>query len=346
MVYVSSPMIDRGTREDGYLPFVSVIVIGKNEERNLRACFRSILAMDYPSDRLELIYIDSGSSDGSVKIARGFGAKIFEERSAFPTPGLARNRGIKESRHDRLHFVDGDMTIDKGYLKQAIGYLGKNNVACVIGRVLERTRGKNIFSKMLDYEWMKKKAGYIDAPGAGGTFLKGALLEVGGYNPLILKGQETELGFRIRESGYLIYMLDSVMGIHDYDITNLLGWVKRCYIMGKSYGKILTLPPKQSYSELTFHARSLLIQGPILLALFLLVLINGKLLYLLGILAVVVAYVIIRYWDEYYCRRDWHVLAYYLLMQVSKPIALAGMLCFFWKHFIYDKFRSILCEIE
>ncbi len=319
------------------LPGVSVVVIGKNEEKNLEACFRSLIAMDYPIDKFEIIYVDTGSTDKSVDIAKRFSVKIAKENSTFPTPGLAFNRGIREAKYNIIHFVGGDMTTDKTYLKKAIGVLGTSNIVCVFGNVTERKSNKNFIAKVLSYPWRSRKVGYVDAPGGGGTFLKSILKEVGGYNPFILKGQETELGFRIRKKGYRIYMIDCIMAIHDYDINNLFDWAKRFYIIGKSFGKILTLPAKQSYSEFKTHATSLLIQGVVFLALVFFLLITKKFLFFLGIPIIIIAYVTIRYWKEYYYRRDWFILLYYLLMHFSKPIVLFGMLAYLWRHFFCNK---------
>ena len=121
-------MSDQDLIEDRNLPSVSVVVIGRNEGRNLEACFRSVAEVNYPRHKLEVIYVDTGSSDGSVNIAKKFNVKVAEERSVFPTPGLARNRGMQEAKNEVIHFVDGDMTVEKTYLKKAVSILGKNNI--------------------------------------------------------------------------------------------------------------------------------------------------------------------------------------------------------------------------
>lgn len=316
------------------LPFVSVVVIGRNEEKHLEACFRSIFDMDYPLDKLEIIYVDTGSRDQSVNIAKKFNVKIAEEQSNFPSAGLARNRGIEEARYEIIHFVDGDMTADRDYLKSAITMLNKDNIACVIGDVSEQNTDTSFIANVLHYPWRKRKKGFVDAPGAGGTFLRSALREVGGYNPFILKGQETELGFRLRQKGYQIYKVETRMGTHDYAIHDIRSLVKHSYTMGKSYGKILTLPPQQSYSDFIVHARNLLIQGVILLAVILFLLITKKLLFLLAIPVILLIYVTILHLKEYYSHRDWYAPVYYLLMHFSKPIVLCGLLVQLSKHFL------------
>ena len=56
------------------LPPISVVVIGRNEGQRLVRCLKSVRAADYPPDRIELIYVDSNSSDGSAAAAEELGA--------------------------------------------------------------------------------------------------------------------------------------------------------------------------------------------------------------------------------------------------------------------------------
>jgi glycosyltransferase involved in cell wall biosynthesis len=324
--------------ETDNLPFVSIVVVGKNEEKNLNECFQSVFAIDYPSEKLEIIYVDTGSDDRSMDIARRFNVKVVEERSEFPTPGLARNRGIREAKHDIIHFVDGDMTVDAGYLKKAICILGKNNIACVIGRVREQESDRSIIANILNYPWRIREVGFVEAPGAGGTFIRSILQQVGAYNPNILKGQETELGKRIRQKGYRIYMMDSSMGVHDYCFHNLFDFIIHLYVIGKSYGKVLTLPRVESYSDLTARARNLLIQGVVFFVLALILILTANTVVLFGFPILVVIYVLVKYREYYYPRRDWLALSYYLLMHFGKPITFTGMLVFLVKHLMSWRF--------
>jgi glycosyltransferase involved in cell wall biosynthesis len=319
------------------LPRVSIVVIGRNEEQNLSSCFQSIRNMDYPSDRLEVIYVDTGSKDRSTDIALGFGVKVIEEHSDFPTPGIARNRGIEEASHSIIHFVDGDMIIDRAYLKKAVEILKNDDIACVIGKVAERNSDRSLLSHMLSYPWRIRKPGYIDAPGAGGTFQRSVLKEIGGYNADILKGQETELGRRIRQQGYRIYMMENRMGVHDYSFHNILDFVNHMFIIGKSYGRILLLPSMISYSDLTARARSLLIQGVALVLLTLVLVLIGLPILIVLFPPLVTLYVLVKYRKVYYTQKDWSAFLYYLLMHFGKPVAFAGMVTFFIRHFLLKK---------
>ena len=314
------------------LPGVSIVVIGRNEEKNLSECFRSILTIDYPSEKLEVIYVDTGSSDKSMDIARKFNVRVVEEHSEFPTPGLARNRGIREAKNDIIHFVDGDMTLDKEYLKNAIGILGKNNIACVIGNVSERRAHSSFFARVLSHPWRSRKTGFINAPGAGGTFLRTVLTELGGYHHGIRYGEETELGFRILKAGYKIYMIDHEMGTHDYDINSFFDLFKQSIMMGKSFGNVLVLPPMPSYHDLQKRAKNILIQGTVVFAIAIFLVAGKQPLYLLCIPIILVIYVVVHYRREYFVQRDWHTLLYYMFMHFCKPFVFYGALSYLFRY--------------
>jgi glycosyltransferase involved in cell wall biosynthesis len=315
------------------IPCVSVVIIGRNEADNLSNCIRSVLAIDYPADRFEVIYVDTGSTDTSMEIARSFNIRAVEEHGDFPSPGLARNRGIKEAQHEIIHFVDGDMTMERGYLRRAVGFLSVDKIACVIGDVLERSSDRSFLARVLNYPWSVRESGFVAAPGGGGTFLKSVLEMTGGYNPLILKGQETELGYRLRAKGYRIYMIDHTMGVHDYGIDSFYGLVKRSYLMGISYGMVMTMSRERSYADLFRRARNLVLQGIIFFALTVFLLATGRFLLLLALPILTALYVVVRYWREIFRKRNPYGYAYYLLMHLNKPVVLLGMMAFFLRRF-------------
>lgn len=320
------------------LPFVSVVVIGRNEARNLPACIESIREMDYPQDLLEVIYVDTDSVDDSPDIARQYGAKVFEEHSDFPTPGLARNRGWREGKYEIIHFIDGDMMVAPSYLREAVKYLMHNGVVSVIGRLNLSKNSENLISRILHFVWEKKQTGYVSAPGAGGTFSKLALAKVGGYNPELLRGEETDLGYRLRQSGMRIMLIDEVMGTHDYDIRTPLGLWERFYNMGRSFAKILQLKPTESLTCEQRAARRVVFQG-IIAMVDGMVLIFLKLWWVLVALPLLLAiYVVVRYWQP--TKRRWKRIVYFLLEYFGKPVIWIGMIGYnlkYWKKRIMSK---------
>ena len=77
----------------GVAPNVSVIVTTKNEDRNIGACLESVIEQTMPP--IEMIVVDNFSEDQTIKIAKQFGAKVYQlgpERSA------QRNYGVEQAQ--------------------------------------------------------------------------------------------------------------------------------------------------------------------------------------------------------------------------------------------------------
>lgn len=222
------------------LPNVSLVVIGKNEANNLEDTFNAILKMDYPPEKIEIIYVDTGSADQSVTIARKYAHRVFVESSNWPTSGLARNRGLVEAKHEIIHFIDGDISISKEYLKQAVKSILRPDVDAVTGYFVEKRTDK-FFNRIMDIrrDDINHQERFCESTNGGGTYLKSKLLRVNGYDERILKGQESDLGIRYRAKGFKILFIDQIQGVHNFDIDSAFDFIKFKYYYGKSGGYLL-----------------------------------------------------------------------------------------------------------
>lgn len=304
--------------------FVSIVIIGRNEAKNLPACVRSIQEMNYPQDHLQILYVDTDSTDGGPDVARALGVTVHEEHSDFPSPGRARNRGWREARHDVIHFVDGDIVMDPCYLTMAVACLGRDRVACVIGRLQERNASDNLITRILEYPWKMRRPGDVDAPGAGGTFLKSALAEVGGYNSDVSRGEETELGARLRDRGYRVLLIDHSMGTHDYGIRHVGGLWARYKNMGRSFARVLQLNPSLSIATERRAAMKALVQSFLAIAGIGVVLSFGMWWILLAAPVFLASYVVVRYLQPPHLRSL--RIAYFMLEYFFKPAIWMGMI--------------------
>ena len=133
---------------------IGVVVIGRNEAERLRLCFSSL------STGKIKVYVDSGSTDGSVELARSAGADVVELGDATPfTAARARNTGFERllAAHpdvESVQFVDGDCELKPGWLDEACRELEQHpGVAIVCGRVRERHRDASVYHRLCDMEW-------------------------------------------------------------------------------------------------------------------------------------------------------------------------------------------------
>lgn len=133
---------------------VGVVVIGRNEGLRLERCLASL-----GGAAQKVIYVDSGSTDGSVQMARRLGVEVVELDMSIPfTAARARNEGfacvqrlLPAMRY--VQFVDGDCEVVGGWLPRAQAFLdAQPEVAVVCGRRRERFPQRSIYNLLCDLE--------------------------------------------------------------------------------------------------------------------------------------------------------------------------------------------------
>ena len=116
------------------LPFVSVIVPAFNEERTIRECLVSLLKMDYPHERREILVVDNGSTDRTAEIIKSLPVTyIREERKGI---SHARNRGIEASKGEILAATDADCVVTTGWLRELVQEFEDEGVGGVEGETV------------------------------------------------------------------------------------------------------------------------------------------------------------------------------------------------------------------
>jgi GT2 family glycosyltransferase len=215
---------------------IGVVAIGRNEGERLRRCLASVVRPD-----CVVVYVDSGSQDGSVDMAREMGAEVIDLDLSIPfTAARARNEGWRHllEHHPGLaavQFLDGDCEMDGAWLEKAAHALqSQSTLAVVCGRRRERHPEATIYNRMCDIEW-DTPIGPADSCGGDALFRVEALLAAGGYDDSAIAGEEPELCFRLRELGWKIQRLDAEMTLHDADMTRLKQWWQRHKRAGHAY---------------------------------------------------------------------------------------------------------------
>ncbi len=207
---------------------VGVVAIGRNEGERLRKCLESIAGQ-----AALLVYVDSGSTDDSVAMARGKGVEVVELDVSIPfTAARARNEGFRRLCElvpalPYVQFVDGDCDVVDGWLSAAVTFLDAHtDVAAVCGRRRERHPEQSVYNLLCDIEW-NTPLGEAKAFGGDVMIRADALSAVRGYCANLIAGEDTELGVRLRAAGWRIWRLDQEMTLHDAAITRLSQWWKR-----------------------------------------------------------------------------------------------------------------------
>ncbi|HBK99202.1 MAG TPA: glycosyl transferase [Microcoleaceae bacterium UBA10368] len=217
---------------------IGLVAIGRNEGQRLGQCLVS--ATNKVS---RIVYVDSGSTDGSLELARSLGADTVELDLSTPfTAARARNEGFSRLLElapdiEFVQFVDGDCEVVDGWIDRAYNELAaKPNVAAVCGRRRERYPEASIYNQLCDIEW-DTPIGETKACGGDSMMRAPALQQVGGFNPALIAGEEPELCLRLRQKGWKILRLDAEMTLHDAQMTNFTQWWKRAQRAGHAYAE-------------------------------------------------------------------------------------------------------------
>jgi GT2 family glycosyltransferase len=217
---------------------IGIVAIGRNEGERLAQCLQSVI-----KHAALIVYVDSGSTDGSVTIARSYGCEVIEldMRSPF-TAARARNEGFGMVRRlapdlPYVHFVDADCEIVAGWLKTAEAFLDTHfDVAVVCGRRRERYPTRSIYNELCNIEW-DTAVGETKACGGDALMRIEPFEQVGGYRADLIAGEEPELCVRLRAAGWHIWRLDAEMTLHDAAMTRFSQWWWRTVRNGYSFAQ-------------------------------------------------------------------------------------------------------------
>lgn len=221
----------------GSAPDTALVAIGRNEGERLRRCLASA------AGRYRLVvYVDSGSTDGSLEAARSLGAHGVPLDLSVPfTAARARNAGWRAARAlqpdlSYVQFVDGDCEIDPDWPATARAFVeSRPDVAAVAGLRRERHPERSLYNLVCDTEWQRPE-GETTAIGGDVLMRLAALEAAGGYDDRMIAGEEPELCLRLRRLGWRIHQLARPMTLHDAAMTRFSQWWLRSVRAGYAFG--------------------------------------------------------------------------------------------------------------
>lgn len=215
-------------------PVIDAVVIGRNEGQKLLTCLHALRGAVR-----RVIYVDSGSNDGSVAAALDLGAEVVTLDMSLPfTAARARNAGLDQLEGDGfVQLVDGDCEIMPGWIEAAASFLEHHpDVAVVCGRRRERFPEASLYNQLCDREW-DTPVGEAKACGGDALMRLTALRQVNGYRANLIAGEEPEMCVRLRQQGWRIWRLDAEMTLHDAQMTRFSQWWKRTRRAGHAFAE-------------------------------------------------------------------------------------------------------------
>lgn len=211
-VYISAALSwHRGARKipDDELPGVSIVVPAYNEEGNIGDTIESLLRLDYPKDRLEIIVVDDGSTDGTYAEAKRYeGPNVRVIRKENGGKSSALNRGIREAKYEIVACMDADSVATPGALRELVYHLvGEDGDAAT--PVMHVWKPRNLVEKFQWAEYILSNlfrraldglnAQYV-TPGPFSIFRRDAFERFGGFDEENIT-EDMEMAMRIQAAG-------------------------------------------------------------------------------------------------------------------------------------------------
>jgi glycosyltransferase involved in cell wall biosynthesis len=216
--------------------WLSIVVIGRNESANLPVLFASLPRKDW----LEWIYVDSGSLDRSVEVARQAGAAVYlVEPGSVYAAGTGRYVGTLEARGQWILYLDGDMVLKEEFVqfmeRLRPGAEGREptlppGTAAFCGRTINRyldrdgiVRAERNYAVLAQKEMGDPQLWGKIARYHGGAVLykREAVLEAGNWNPAVYQLEEIDLLSRVRARGGMLRAVDLPMVEHNTPVLSL-----------------------------------------------------------------------------------------------------------------------------
>jgi GT2 family glycosyltransferase len=262
----------------GQLQKVGFVVIGRNEGERLKVCLQSLSA------NVPAVYVDSGSTDGSIEFARSLGLDtVMLDTNIGFTAARARNAGFKRLISNNpsvayVQFADGDCEMFPNWLASALVAISEEpTMAIVAGRLRERFPESSIFNALINLEW-NSPIGVDIFCGGNALVRRSALEKVNGYREDLIAGEEPDLCLRLKSAGWKYCRIDADMALHDAAIFSFRQWWNRSRRTGFAYAQGAQIHGAEPHHHWEKETRSALIWGfGLPIATFLLTLLMGVL---------------------------------------------------------------------
>ncbi len=241
------------TTQTDQLPTVSIVIPVKDRADELQRCLASIASICYPQELLQLIVVDDGSSDRSAEVARLQGAKVIPSGGSGRGPAAARNVGARAATGDILAFIDSDCTATSGWLNELIPSF-RDEATAAVGGLVDGMCTESVIDR---YETVMSSLslGSRERSGSSGddTFYlpscnllvrRSAFLRAGGFKDEMHVGEDVDLTWRLRDSGWTITYLPAGRVFHEHR-SSVRSFMSRRFDYGTSEGILQRIHPQR-----------------------------------------------------------------------------------------------------
>lgn len=246
-------------------PIVGAVVIGRNEGDRLGPSLASVQSAGLP-----VVYVDSGSADGSPDVARTMDVPTIELDPARPfSAARGRNEGFAEVLRrwpsaNYVLFLDGDCILEGNFPFEAVNTFERNQDCSVVtGHLSERHPEASVYNRLCAIEWRSPVGRIVNMNGLGGIMMArvAAFCDVGGFDEQAIAGEEPDLGVRLGLAGYSIIKVDHPMATHDAQMLRFSQWWKRTVRAGHALAHRYARHGRTKFRDGERELRSVLFWG-------------------------------------------------------------------------------------
>lgn len=198
-------------------PLLSVVIVTRNEEAFIAQCIESVNVAVSKVSCCEVLLVDSRSDDRTIQIASRYDLRIVQlAQTQRCCPAMGRYVGSRLVTGEYILFVDGDSTVDSGWVNTALSVLAaRTNVGGLAGREEQvYFRDGEIIGGKKDYFETGDTERVVDQLGGNAMYRRSALEAVGSFNAYLRSYEEAELGARLRRARWKLVRLPSPMACH------------------------------------------------------------------------------------------------------------------------------------
>ncbi len=193
-------------------PVVSVIIPAYNEEKNIKAAIQSVLNLDYPKDKLELVVVDDGSKDRTAEMVAGIiksnkGRDIRLIRQQNQGKAAALNTALAKIKGEFFACLDADSFVEQSTLIKMLHlYEQHDDKLVIITPGMKIVKPKSFMQKFQEIEYVMAmflcrlmshlNCIYI-APGPFSLYRTRIIRELGGFDPKNLT-EDQEIAYRVQ----------------------------------------------------------------------------------------------------------------------------------------------------
>ena len=191
---------------------VSIIIPAYNEEHTIKETLDSLLKLDYPKDKLEIIVVNDGSVDKTKEVVEGyskFGIKLINQKNKGKAVSL--NVALSKIKNEVFGILDADSVVESDSLVNMIHLFKDRSVGAVIS-LTKVKRPKTIFEKVQHLEYIfsafsRKLMSNVNTlfitPGVLTLFRTDVVKKLGGFDEDNLT-EDLEIAMKLRYNGYNI----------------------------------------------------------------------------------------------------------------------------------------------